>query len=221
MTALIARLATGSIQARWVMRMRPPATTSEEQGAKAVDRHPDGGDGHDRQTRGGPGGREPLHGFPGDAAGHQQQKRGVGERGQDRGAPQAVGVALARRAPSEVGSQPGHGEPHDIAEVVRGVGKQGQRPRIEPEDDFADYVGEIERHADGEGAAHGLRAMAMAMGVAVVMMMAVVMVVGGARHRGGHSTPRADAGSKTARPKPSPRRWQPRSGPRRRRGTCA
>jgi hypothetical protein len=47
---------------------------------------------------------------------------------------------------------PGQEEAEDVAEVVAGVGEEGERAREDTERGLGDHVGEVEADAEGEGA---------------------------------------------------------------------
>ena len=69
---------------------------------------------------------------------------------------------------------PGQQQPQDIAQIVPGVGDEGDRVRQHAENDLRDHERDVEHGRDGEGSAEIRRRVAVAM---VVIVMAVVVPV--------------------------------------------
>ena len=137
MTALIARLTSGSIQSQPVSRITRPAATTptetsasaamcrnaprkveivlaaggEQQRGDAVDDDADGGDHHHRPPDTGSGSPETAESPPTKCAHRHQQKHRVEQRGQDRRAAQSVGEARGRRALGQHARDPGDARP--------------------------------------------------------------------------------------------------------------
>ena len=133
---------------------------------------------------------EPLDRLPDDAADREHDEAAVAERGEDRGAPEAVGASRRARAPRQHHRAPRHAEAEHVAEVVRGVGEQRRRMGGEPGDDADHDERDVERHPEDERAGHPIWrrvvrvvivgvacAGRVVVRVAVVVVRVVVMVV--------------------------------------------
>jgi hypothetical protein len=76
---------------------------------------------------------------------------------------------------------PGQQQPQDIAQIVPGVGDEGDRVRQHAENDLRDHERDVEHGRDGEGSAEIRRRVAVAVivvaGVVPVMMVVVIVVV--------------------------------------------
>ena len=75
---------------------------------------------------------------------------------------------------------PGQQQPQDIAQIVPGVGDEGDRVRQHAENDLRDHERDVEHGRDGEGSAEIRRRVAVAVivvAVVVPVMMVVVIVV--------------------------------------------
>ena len=178
MTAAISRLTTGSSQVQPNHSARPPATTTpaetsasaamcrkaprmlrsvsraahEQQRGGGVDDDADAGHHHDGDALDGLRRLQAVHGLPGQRAHRHQQQQRVDEGRQDAGALPAVGVA--RVGPQSAGQRaaPGQHQADHVAEVVAGVGQQGQRVDLPAVEGLDRDEGDVQRDADGEGA---------------------------------------------------------------------
>ena len=91
--------------------------------------------------------------FPGDCADAHKEKGGVGQRGEDGGAAQAVGEAFRRTAALETERAPGDEKAHHVTQIVARVSEQSKGIAEESENDLCHDKAAVEEHADGKGAA--------------------------------------------------------------------
>jgi len=94
--------------------------------------------------------RHPPDRFPGHGAECDEQDDRVGEGGQDRAAAEAVGAPGRRSACGEDAGALRDEQTEDIAEIVSGVGEQGDRVGPEAEDRLVNDEVHVERGADRE-----------------------------------------------------------------------
>ena len=104
---------------------------------------------------------------------------GVGQRHQDRAALQPVGVARRRATLDQRRRAPRHHQAQNVAQIVAGVGQQGERVGDDAIGRLDDDEADIEGDADGKGAVVVRRPVAvrMTMGVAVRLAGRVIVVV--------------------------------------------
>jgi hypothetical protein len=91
-----------------------------------------------------------IHRLDDDRADRDEQQPRVRDRGKNGEAPQAIGAARCRAAAREHGAGPREHEPEHVAQVVPGIGDQGEGVRAEPEHNLGDDERDVERDADGE-----------------------------------------------------------------------
>ena len=119
---------------------------------------------------------QPLDRLPRDAARDEQQRHGIAECRQDRAAAQAVCVGPAGPALAERGGDPGGHEPQHVAQIVPGIGQQGERVGGDAINGLGGDIDDVERDPDSERPAEGLGRVVVPV-MAVPMPMPVMVVV--------------------------------------------
>ena len=150
------------------------APARKQPGGDAVDENPARRHRHDDAARHRLRIRQPPHRLDGNGATGDEQQHGVEQRRQDAAAFQPIGKARAGRTLRQPQTGPGDGEPEHVGQIVAGIGEQRHRPGGHARQRLDADIGEVERDADGKGAAEIIRRMAVPM---VVVMPMVVMIM--------------------------------------------
>lgn len=177
MAAETRRLAAGSTQCQPVTRMMTPATTTpaetaasatrwrkaprtfasdfrahEQEGRSRVHRDADRGRNDDDAATRVRLFAEPLDRLQAERAHGDEEEDRIGERREDRRAPEAVRAAPRGLPLREPRSAPREREAEHVGEVVPGVRDERDRSRDEPGDDLHDHERHVERDPDRERA---------------------------------------------------------------------
>ena len=132
------------------MLTSPLRPAREQPGGDAVDEDADRRDRHDGEAGNGLGRDQPLHRLHRDRPAGDEQQHGIGERGEDARALQAIGEARAGRALRQMQAAPGQRQAGDIGQIVAGVRQQRHRAGPQAEPGLGGDIGEVETNADGE-----------------------------------------------------------------------
>ena len=138
------------------------AAGHEPQRGADVDGDADQRDGHDDPGADGRRIAQAVDCLERDRADGDEQNRRVGQRGEDREAPQSVRTPRGRAGLGQQRARPGQHEPEHVAEIVSGIGCERQRVRANSKHDLGDDEREVEADADREGVVVARRAMVMA-----------------------------------------------------------
>ena len=133
------------------------AAPHEEERRAEIDGDAHGGDPDDGAGGDRLGQDQALDRLDQDGAERDEQDDGVGERGQDRAALEAVRAPRRGQAPPQPDGAPGEGEAQNVAQIVAGVSHQRHRAREQAEDHLGRDVGEVEADAYREGEVVALR----------------------------------------------------------------
>ena len=126
----------------------------EEGGHGAVHQDSGGGDVHHQARLNGDRDGEAVDGFDGNPGGEDDEGSGVDEGCEDSGALVAEGLLLGGRARLEVNGYEGKDDSEEVAEVVAGLGYEGQGVGAQTEDEGGDDVGEGQRHGELQNPLH-------------------------------------------------------------------
>ena len=126
----------------------------EQGGDGAVHQDSGGGDDHHDARLDGDRNGEAVDGFEGDPGGEDDESGRVDEGCEDSGALVAEGLLFVRGAGLEVDGDEGEEDREEVAEVVAGLGDEGQGVGAEAEDKGGDDVGKGQHHGELQDALH-------------------------------------------------------------------
>ena len=126
----------------------------EQGGDGAVHQDAGGGDDHHDAWLDGDRDGDAMDGFEGDPGGEDDERGGIDEGREDSGALVTEGLLLVCGTGLEVNGDEGKENGEEVAEVMAGLGDEGQRMGAEAEDECGDDVGEGQHHGELQDALH-------------------------------------------------------------------
>ena len=116
--------------------------------------------------------------LPGDPADRHEQDDRVEQGGENGGTAQAIGVARGRALPGERARRPGDQQRQHVAQIVAGVGEQGDGVADDAIGGFDDDERDVERRANREGAPEAARSVRVSVRMSVAVMVIVMRMHG-------------------------------------------